>query len=402
MNSYRMDRTLKVLLGLLILLAPLTAFAAFMTFVSSPPAWEVRAQSPCAELYTVQQGDTLAGIAATCGVSVDALAAANPAVSDQTLAAGQVINVPGVESALPDAQATALPDVQATGQPTTAPTTQPTAQPGQATALPAQPTAQPGQATALPAQPTAQSGQPEAQQQGLTAQGFTYTVRQGDTLSAIAARYNVSLQALINANPQISNPHWIYPGQRINIPSGGTDPNIPPTGGDNYIIRAGDTLSAIASRFGVTVAEIMRANPEITNPNIIYIGQAIRIPGGTGGPEIPPTGGESYTVRAGDTLASIALRYQVTVGALLAANPQITNPNLIYPGQVLVIPTGDGDDDGDGIPDTGGDDVHIVQPGDTLRQIAWLYGTTVDELMRLNPQIANANLIYPGQVINLP
>jgi LysM repeat protein len=76
-----------------------------------------------------------------------------------------------------------------------------------------------------------------------------------------------------------------------------------------------------------------------------------------------------------------------TVDALLKANPQITNPNLIYLGQAITIPSGASS--------------YIVQKGDTLRIIANKFGTSVDVLLSLNPNVKNANLIYVGQVLNV-
>jgi LysM repeat protein len=77
------------------------------------------------------------------------------------------------------------------------------------------------------------------------------------------------------------------------------------------------------------VDAILRANPRITNPNIIFIGQAITIPG-----QASP---QNHTVQRGETLRIIANRYGTTVDALLGLNPNIQNPNLIYVGQVIRV-----------------------------------------------------------------
>ena len=94
----------------------------------------------------------------------------------------------------------------------------------------------------------------------------------GDTLSAIAQRHGVSLAALEAANPQIGNPNYIYPGETIHLPGGSHD------SGSGYTVRRGDTLSAIASLHGVSLAALEAANPQIRNPNLIYVGQVIRVP----------------------------------------------------------------------------------------------------------------------------
>ncbi|MGE6555853.1 LysM peptidoglycan-binding domain-containing protein [Exiguobacterium artemiae] len=107
---------------------------------------------------------------------------------------------------------------------------------------------------------------------------------------------------------------------------------LPPSGSKTYTVKSGDTLYKIASLYNVTVAALAKAN-NITNYNLITVGQVLVIPGTTP----PPTTTVTYTVKAGDTLYSIATKYGVTVTALASAN-KITNVNLISVGQVLVIP----------------------------------------------------------------
>jgi spore coat assembly protein SafA len=110
----------------------------------------------------------------------------------------------------------------------------------------------------------------------------------------------------------------------------------------SYRIQSGDTLIGIAARNGVSLAALERANPQIHNPNLIYAGESLDIPGKSDsfqGPAQGPSGG-GYTVRSGDTMSGIAARNGVSLGALVRANPQVSNPNLIYPGQRLTIPGG--------------------------------------------------------------
>jgi spore coat assembly protein SafA len=97
---------------------------------------------------------------------------------------------------------------------------------------------------------------------------------------------------------------------------------------ETHVVQPGDTLSGIAEQFGVSLGALEAANPQITNPDLIFPGQVIRIPANV----------VTYVVQPGDTLSGIAERFGVSLGALEAANPQITNPDLINPGQVIKIP----------------------------------------------------------------
>ena len=233
-----------------------------------------------------------------------------------------------------------------------------------------------------------------------TGTGTSYTVKAGDTLYAIALRYGVTVQAIVNANG-LTNANLIRVGQVLTIPGTGT-PATPttPTTGTSYTVKAGDTLYAIALRYGVTVQTIINANG-ITNANLIRVGQVLTIPG-TSTPTTPtppttPTTGTTYTVKAGDTLYAIALRYGVTVQQIVTAN-NITNANLISIGQVLTIP-GTGTPTTPTTPTTGTS--YTVKAGDTLYAIALRYGVTITQLVNANG-IANPNLIRVGQVLIIP
>jgi LysM repeat protein len=157
-----------------------------------------------------------------------------------------------------------------------------------------------------------------------------YTVHFGDTLSAIARRFGVTVAALTAANG-IANPNWIRVGQVLCIPGGGTPPPPPPS--CTYIVKAGDTLFGIAIRYGTTVQTLARLNG-ILNPSWIRSGQRLVVPGCT---TPPPPQQHCYVVQRGDTLSSIALRFHTTVIALVVAN-NLPNANVIFAGQTLRIP----------------------------------------------------------------
>jgi len=224
-----------------------------------------------------------------------------------------------------------------------------TVQPGSSTALPAstvQGSAAGGQAELLtpvplsgqnvtPA-PTA-AGTPNAQ--GET-QAEVYVVQAGDTLSAIARRYGLSNAEILDANPDISDPNSLEVGQELTIPgvSGSSETGGDTTGGEGatreYVVQVGDSIASIGARFGVSGDEIEKLN-SITDPNEIYVGQTLLIPSSAATPE--PGGAETYVVQAGDTLGKIAVRYGVTVEQLQEANG-IDDPDSITLGQVLTIP----------------------------------------------------------------
>lgn len=103
----------------------------------------------------------------------------------------------------------------------------------------------------------------------------TYTVVAGDTLSGIASRYGTTYQELARIN-NIANPNLIYVGQVIKIPTNGSVPSTPSSSAEYYVVKSGDTLSGIAARYGTTYQEIARKNG-ISNPNKIYVNQKLII-----------------------------------------------------------------------------------------------------------------------------
>ncbi len=164
----------------------------------------------------------------------------------------------------------------------------------------------------------------------------THTVTYGDTLSGIAVSHGVSMQALMAANG-ISNPNHIYVGQVLRIPGGGSSGGW--SGGYGcsayYTVKPGDGLYRIAGWYGSDAYAIAQAN-NLLNLNAIYAGQVLCIPGG-GVPQTPPPAQTSwYTVQPGDNLFRISQRFGTTVNALMALNG-ISNPNRIVAGQVLRV-----------------------------------------------------------------
>jgi len=164
-----------------------------------------------------------------------------------------------------------------------------------------------------------------------------------------------------------------------------------------HIVQRGETLFSIARRYGSTVDAITHTNG-IPDPRQIFVGERLVIPGsGTAAPDAVP-----YIVQAGDTLASIARRYQTTWQTLTQANG-LLSPNVVYAGQVIQIPTENRAASGETlapVPATGGA-AYIVRPDDTLLRIALHYGISPWTLVAAS-QVANPALIYPGQELAIP
>ncbi len=205
------------------------------------------------------------------------------------------------------AQATATPAATATPEPTLEPTAAPT----------------PSETLTPTVEPTVAGGGES-----------TYEVRWGDTLSRIARQYGTTVEAIVARNPSITDPSRVVAGTVLVIPATGT---TPPSGGTvttptTYMVQPGDTLSAIAQRFGTTVAALLAANPTLTNENRVYAGQTLVIPGATASGAT-----RTHVVRPGDTVTSLARQYGTTVMAIVQRN-NLPNANAIFVGQVLIIP----------------------------------------------------------------
>lgn len=159
---------------------------------------------------------------------------------------------------------------------------------------------------------------------------FTYMIRSGDTFYSLAQRFNTTVNAILAVNPGV-NPNALQIGQTICIPGTQPPPSRCPAGTFGYVIRPGDTLGQIGQRYNVALSAIIAVNPGI-DPSNLQVGMILCIP-------LPGTcpGGRSYTIQPGDTFYSIARRFNVSLDALLAANP-FTNPDQLYVGQQICIP----------------------------------------------------------------
>jgi len=220
--------------------------------------------------------------------------------------------------------------------------------------------------------------------------GYVHYVQPGETLTAIADSYGVSAQAIMTAN-SLTNADLIYVGQKLVIPS--ADGSA--TGGTRYTVKAGDTLGSIAWRFGTTVQALATAN-NLSNIDSIFVGQVLNVPGGGESVPFAPAPvyecGGFYTVAAGDTLSAIAWRYGVSVTALKAANN--LSADTIYAGQQLCVP-------GTAAPSAGKAFYHTVAPGDTVTGLAARYGVSAGDIIQAN-NLSALGLIYVGQKLLIP
>lgn len=207
-----------------------------------------------------------------------------------------------------------------------------------------------------------------------------YIVKSGDRLADIAARYNTTAAAIMEANG-LTDPDVIYSGQRLIIP-GAAEAAVTP-----------DSTAEPAATPGST------AEPDAA-PGLGVVEAAVR---GAAGGASGAADGIPYTVALGDSLAKIARAHNVSVAALSAANPGI-NPNLLWVGQRLLIPAAAAAVTPE--PTAAATAVarpafHEVQAGETLSQIAQRYETTVAALMGAN-SLDSADIIYVGMKLKIP
>lgn len=210
-------------------------------------------------------------------------------------------------------------------------------------------------------------GVPYTPPEGITTN--TYVVQKGDSLYSIANKLGTTVSELKKENNLTTNTLQI--GQVLRIPTKEIyegEENI-------YIVKKGDTLYSIAAANNTTVDELKKAN-NLTS-NILSTGQLLKIPSAL----LPES---TYIVKKGDSLYSIANKYNTTIDKIKDLNNLTTN--LLSIGQVLLIPT-----------DTNLETTYTVQKGDSLYSIAKKYDTTVDRLKQLNN--LSSNLLSIGQML---
>ena len=217
-------------------------------------------------------------------------------------------------------------------------------------------------------------GVPYTPPEGITTN--TYVVQKGDSLYSIANKLGTTVSELKKENNLTSNTLQI--GEVLRIPT----KEIYEEEENIYIVKKGDSLYSIANKYNTTVEELKRIN-NLTS-NILSIGQVLKLPSDKASDVENEENTISYTVQKGDSLYSIARKYNTTIDRIKDLNNLTTN--LLSIGQVLLIPT-----------DTNLETTYTVKKGDSLYSIAKKYNTTVDRLKQLNN--LTSNLLSIGQIL---
>ena len=200
-----------------------------------------------------------------------------------------------------------------------------------------------------------------------------YIVQKGDTLYSVAMANNTTVDELKKANNLTSN--ILSTGQLLKIPSA----LLPES---TYTVKKGDSLYSIANKYNTTVEELKRIN-NLTS-NTLSIGQVLKLPSDKPNKIEQEKNTITYMVQKGDSLYSIARKYSTTIDKIKDLNNLTTN--LLSIGQVLLIPT-----------NTNLETTYTVQKGDSLYSIAKKYNTTIDKLKQLNN--LTSNLLSIGQIL---
>lgn len=253
--------------------------------------------------------------------------------------------------------------------------------------------------------------------------GEAVTVAAGDTLSAIARRCQTTIAALVEANPQIEDPDLIFPGMEIRMPATGG----PPADTQTYSVRPGDTLEAIAERFGTSADRILALNPGLSASDDLEAGRMLNLPTAAVDPQVnvTPMSGPpgtaidvqvdgfpsnlTVTVGLGRAESQFTVSQEETTDGAGALSTTITLPDSATPGDpwVVVVQTTDLPRVramSETITVTAGEEAatHTVASGDTLSGLARRYGVTIAALLEANLEIENPNLIRVGQVLRIP
>jgi membrane-bound lytic murein transglycosylase D len=233
--------------------------------------------------------------------------------------------------------------------------------------------------------------------------GEHYIVRPGDNLWSIARAFKTTTEAIRRAN-NLPRKNLIYAGQRLRIPGYTTS-----SAGSNveyfmHTIRKGETLSLLAKRYGCTISQLCALN-RLSTRSTLHIGQRLKVPGKQMASSSRPASGESFshTIRRGETLSYLARRYNTSVLDICRLNG-ISTRSTLHIGQKLKIPGKKTELNyaSSSMSLASGDYFnHRVRYGQNLWYIARKYGTTIEEICRLNG-ISRNSVLAVGQALKVP
>lgn len=241
------------------------------------------------------------------------------------------------------------------------------------------------------------------------ASAASYTVKSGDTLSGIASQYNTTVNQIVSlnqlSNPNLIYVGQVLKLKNSQTTNSSSSSSTATTTAGTYTVKAGDTLSAIASRYSTSSSTLASLN-SLSNPNLIYVGQVLKVSSNastssstSSSANSTVTTAASYTVKAGDTLSAIAAKYGTTYQALASAN-SISNPNDIYVGQVIKVSATATAASSQAASSTSSNGSYTVKSGDTLYGIALANGLNWQTLAKQNG-ISDPNVIFVGQKLSL-
>lgn len=241
------------------------------------------------------------------------------------------------------------------------------------------------------------------------ASAASYTVKSGDTLSGIASQYNTTVNQIVSlnqlSNPNLIYVGQVLKLKNSQAANSSSSSSSAATTAGTYTVKAGDTLSAIASRYSTSSSTLASLN-SLSNPNLIYVGQVLKVSSNastssstSSSANSNVTTAASYTVKAGDTLSAIAAKYGTTYQTLASAN-SISNPNDIYVGQVIKVSATATAASSQAASSTSSSGSYTVKSGDTLYGIALANGLNWQTLAKQNG-ISDPNVIFVGQKLSL-
>ncbi|MFJ6923696.1 MAG: LysM peptidoglycan-binding domain-containing protein [Limosilactobacillus mucosae] len=253
------------------------------------------------------------------------------------------------------------------------------------------------------------SGQSSSTTTNTEASAASYTVKSGDTLSGIASQYNTTVNQIVSlnqlSNPNLIYVGQVLKLKNSQTTNSSSSSSTAATTAGTYTVKAGDTLSAIASRYSTSSSTLASLN-SLSNPNLIYVGQVLKVSSNastssstSSSANSTVTTAASYTVKAGDTLSAIAAKYGTTYQALASAN-SISNPNDIYVGQVIKVSATATAASSQAASSTSSNGSYTVKSGDTLYGIALANGLNWQTLAKQNG-ISDPNVIFVGQKLSL-